>query len=201
MSSKYELYLNAYNKTLEGFDRDKCKDEDIISITKKLVLYGVKAINNKIKKEYNLPGELERRFEFIDITKDLMGTLTPKEFMNVFPIEKDYDGHKYGAKDYFYTRDYIQTLEQGEPIGEEILNFLWEYQNDEILEFSVEMMSCVSDLRRMRGKPSIMEEFAAKNGIKMYSMQTDDNGNEYLLDPETGKTARLQKKRHLHIVK
>jgi len=55
-----------------------------------------------------------------------LGWLTPSEFMTISPIEKEYNGHKWGFKDYFYTRDYINTLDPSKPIGqEEALHFIW----------------------------------------------------------------------------
>ncbi|GAB6151770.1 hypothetical protein JCM17380_05200 [Desulfosporosinus burensis] len=35
----------------------------------------------------------------------------PYESVNLLPIRKDYRGHKYESKDYFYTRDYIKGLD------------------------------------------------------------------------------------------
>ena len=75
----------------------------------------------------------------------------------MFPIDKDYKGNKWGLKDYFYTRDYINGLEQDKPIGEEILKFLWEYQNKDITDFNVCCMEAMSNLRKLDGLPSLAE--------------------------------------------
>ncbi len=41
----------------------------------------------------------------IELAKEQMGQLTPKEFRTVFPIKKEYDGHRYGIKDYHSTME------------------------------------------------------------------------------------------------
>jgi hypothetical protein len=41
----------------------------------------------------------------IELPQEQMGLLTPKEFMTVFPIKKEYDGHRYGIKDYHSTME------------------------------------------------------------------------------------------------
>ncbi len=198
---KYNLYIKAFSNALIEFGDDEGKGTATTTAIKRLALYGVKAINSSIKEDRILRSDIESRFEFISIVKNIMSLLTPAEFMNAFPVMKDYKGHKYGMKDYFYTRDYINTLEHDKPIGSNILEFLWRYQNKEVLSFTLESVSCISELRRLQGYPSLAEEFAGEMGMKTYKMYTDDKGQDYLLDKETGRTRKCMEKRHLHLVK
>lgn len=152
--NKHFLYMNAYDRALDSYKED-CSAKETI---KKLIIYGIKAINTKPKEEYPL-NAAQDNFTFTDIIKMVMATLTPGEFMNLFPIEKTYDGHKYEWKDYFYTMDYMKTLDPDKPIGEEILNLLWEYQNKDLIFFNIRMMGYLDDMRRLRDQTNVLEEF------------------------------------------
>ena len=188
--SKYELYMNAHNRVLEEFNPYEGNSTDTI---KKLVFYGVRAIINKPKSPCLIKEEIEDDFKFISTIKTLMGALTPNEFTTVFPIAKEYNGHKWGFKDYFYTRDYISKLNQDKPIGvdEDILEFLFEYHNWEISMFVVASMGCISDLNRLEGKPTLAEEFAEIMGLDTYTVYKDDKGNDFIIDD--GRTVKLEK--------
>ncbi len=84
------------------------------------------------------------------------------------------------CKDYFYTKDYINKLNQNDPIGNEnILDFLWAYTNDDIFEFVMNSMESLNNLRKLNGEPSLMKEFFCKNGIETYTLNTDLNENEH----------------------
>jgi hypothetical protein len=201
--SKYDLYMNAYMRTINNFSPYKDNGTDTI---KKAVFYGVKAINVKPRKEYLIEKEIVNEFNFISGVKALMSVLTPNEFMRVFPIEKEYKGHKWGMKDYFYTRDYINTLDPNKPIGpdDEILHFLWEYHNWEITEFVVASMECISNYNYLHGKPTFMDDFAEIMDVDTYTVYKDDKGNNFIVDD--GKTVKLEKPkprrpRHLKVIK
>lgn len=188
--NKYDLYLNAYIRTIDNFDP---YEDNSTNTIKKLVFYGVRAIINKPKSPYLIKEEIEEDFKFISTIKTLMGALTPNEFITVFPIAKEYNGHKWGFKDYFYTRDYISKLNQDEPIGvdKEVLEFLFEYHNWEISMFVVTSMGCISDLNRLEGKPTFMDDFAEIMDVDTYTVYKDDKGNDFIIDD--GKTVKLEK--------
>lgn len=193
--SKHDLYVKAFLNTVAS---DDYESTDSI---KKMIFYGVKAINSIPDRNVKY---LRCNFQFIETIQQMMGTLKPLEFVNIFPITKEYDGSKYQTKDYFYTRDYIKTLPD-EPIGDadSVINFLWEYQNNDIRFFVVNMFGAVSDLRKSQGQPGIMEEWCAENGIKTYTMHTDQKGKEFMVDNETGKSFRIKRKmpRYLRLIR
>jgi hypothetical protein len=58
----------------------------------------------------------------VQVILSSIGSLKPAELVNIFPIEKTYDGDRWGVKDYFYTRDYLNTLDPDKPIGENALD-------------------------------------------------------------------------------
>lgn len=192
-TNKHDLYMKAFSNTLHAYMADQ--EQDVKPFIKKMIVYGVKAVNTKKESEAITQEDAERDFQYVEIIKSFMGSLTPGEFENLFPIKKDYKGHKYECKDYFYTRDYIENLDQDKPIGEEITMFLWEYTNLEISMFTVNCMSYMSSLRKLAGEPSLMEEWAGIMGVKTYTMHTDPKGKQFLFDKETGKTTSVKKAR------
>lgn len=198
---KHYLYLKAFRNTAKAYSENQQQDPG--PFIKKLIVYGIKAVNTKPEPQIITYDEAVNNFQFANVILSLIGTLTPSEFVNLFPIEKEYKGHKWQMKDYFYTRDYIKSLDPLKPIGEDALKFIWEYTNWEITEFNVEIMGYMSSLRRLEGQPSLMEEWADMNGLKTYTMHTDQQGREFLFDGETGKTIRLKKKppRYLKVIK
>lgn len=197
----HKLYMNAFNKTFSMYLDNP--DADFVANIKKLIVYGVKAVNSKPKPEIITREEAGYNFHLVEVIKSLMANLTPVEFMNLFPARKDYDGHKYECKDYFSTMEYIKKLVPNNPIGAEIDNFLWDYMNTETHVFLVNVYGAVSDMRQLNGHPGLMEQWAQENGIKTYAMHTDDKGREYLLDRETGKTMKVKrpKPRYLKVVR
>jgi hypothetical protein len=158
---------------------------------KKLIVYGIKAVNTKPEPKTLTHEEAISDFQFATVILDLIGTLTPGEFMNLFPIEKEYKGHRWQMKDYFYTMDYIKGLDPLKPIGEDAINFIWEYTNWEITEFNIAIMGYMSNIRRLEGQPSLMEEWADMNGLKTYTMHTDQQGREFLFDGEKEEAAKI----------
>ena len=193
--SKYSLYVYAFDKLI----KKRIQDMENKDFLKQNIFYLVKIINEKPKPvDYK---EAESDFQLHSILKQLIEAVTPIEFMQLFPIKKDYDGEKYGLKDYFYTIDYINSLDQDEPIQDGLM-FLAEYHNDEIHALNVNMMMNLSYLRQMQGKPSLAEEWADKNGIETVTKHTDHKGNEFILD-KWGRTQKVMKPRpkHLRLVK
>jgi len=177
---KNELYQKAYNENqifslLNGLD---------LETIDKLVLYGVKTVNTNPMPNMD---DIEEELKFMGKIQYYMGFLTPSEFVNLFPIAKEYDGLKYGAKDYFYTRDYIATLPD-EPIGnvDKVFEFLWEYQNLEVSKFLAKFL-CVADrLQILNNKPSIREFFDKNYGIETRETFTDEKGRKFWITRKNG---------------
>lgn len=184
--SKLRLYVNAFRNVLE----ERIHDEENNDLIKQYVLYGVKLIN--LLSDPTDHDAAVNNFQLASLIQGAMSELTPVEFMNVFSIDKEYDGEKYGTKDYFYTIDYINSLDHEKPIGEEIEMFLWNYRNRETSQFTMSIMGLISDIRKFEGKPSIAEEWASENGLEMHTLHTDAQGKEYLLDRQ-GRTQKLNK--------
>jgi len=183
-------YLDlAFTKHFMRFD-----PEDIESV-KRFVFFGIKSV---ALSDHN---ENEKDYVFIIAQiVEAITLLTPNEFVNMFPIDKTYDGDKWEIKDYFYTRDYIDTLEKDVPFGdiEETLNLFWEYQNSTIRRFSVKYLCATSHKRRQQGLPT----FAEMAGIETHQVYKDANGTNYLMiDGQPVPLVKKKKESHLKVIK
>lgn len=121
----------------------------------------------------------EDRKTWLECVNCLTGCLTPSLFNQIFPIKKDYNGQKWGIKDYFSTKNYIE-----EEIGwnnqiKNGLEFLYEYDNDDVLQASLVTMDVINSISRRQTGESVFERFAKENGIQMYTVDSDGNTEPY----------------------
>lgn len=197
---KHALYESAFCNTLKDISYKPSP-----TVIRKLIFYGVKMISTEPKPEYITEAEAARRFQLAQDIKTLIGTLTPAEFTQIFPIEKSFDGDKCGIKDYFYTREFIRSLPRDEPIGdvEAVSCFCWEYHNREVCLFLFKTFGYADDLCRLKGQPTALDLFCEDNQIKAFSLFTDSRGKQFMIDGKTGKVSRARKAvpRYLKLIK
>lgn len=129
----------------------------------------------------------------------LIEKLTYKEFMNIFPIEKSYDGDKWECKDYFSTMDYLKDKNLDDVIGENAFDLIWKYHNEDVIEFGVEYMMFLSRERRKQTGKGIAEEICEENNVEMLSMY-DIDGKKFLMD-SNGKTVPVKRNTGLKVIK
>ena len=78
--------------------------------------------------------------------------MTPKQVMNLFPVKKDFDGERFGWKDYFHTRRVVEEYGLDRKI-ENAVDFLWDYQNDDLFRFVAEYLCfCGKIYREQTGR-------------------------------------------------
>ncbi|NCI20702.1 phage infection protein [Clostridium botulinum] len=192
----YNVFYNALKEYADTLRKDPKHYEDKTYLLKKIIFYGVKSVNTEEPTAVRKEKEIDN-FNLIFVLNDMMTLLTPREFVNLFPIKKDFNGHK------FCARDYINKLNQNNPIGNEnILDFLWAYTNDDIFEFVMNSIESLNNLRKLNGEPSLMQEFFRENGIETYTLNTDLNENEHSLNnTDTVLKAKSNRVKHLRIIK
>lgn len=159
-NNKYLLYLNAFNRKIINDFQEDVKDDHF----KQVIFYGVKLIN-EMPKAKTYDDELAI-FQTISALKDLIKQLTPNEFMNMFPVEKDFKGYKYEMKDYYSSMEYVNTLDLNKPLGDNVLMLLGEYMNRDIHRFFVKSVINLSHLRQYDGHLDMFEEFMAAQGME-----------------------------------
>lgn len=191
-AKRLDLYLNALIAALpDALENGKALE--------RAIFYGVRYLG-QVEKSTS-PEEMERRFRVSEAIMVLIAMVTPRRFVEIFPINKEYDGERRGFKDYFYTVNMIAERGWDEPIGEtsdEVFDFLWDYQNWDINLFLVNHMSLVSEMARSQGQPGLMEQRAAENGIETYTLHTTPEGKQYLRDSK-GRSTPIKKKRPKHL--
>lgn len=157
---RHTLYLKAFVKKMKHSFNENVIDDNF----KQVIFYGVKVVNGLPKARTH--DDNLAIFQTISELKDLIKQLTPNEFMNMFPVEKDFKGYKYEMKDYYSSMEYVNTLDLNKPIGDNVLMLLGEYMNRDIHRFFVKSVIALSDLRQYEGHINMFEEFMAAQGME-----------------------------------
>lgn len=184
---KSDLYLTAFAKTIGNVS-----DTDTHKRMKQAVIYGTKYFSAlHFEPDRKLTYEqLQLKFQMVDVVKKMMSKLKVSEFINLFPIKKEYNGDKFGWKDYFFTVDKLKEYNQDKPIGEQVDDLLWDYTNDDICAFMVQTLCTASKLRKFQGEMGIAEQWAIENGI---STVTVNEKAGYVMDNTSHKTKPYRK--------
>ncbi|WGF40227.1 MULTISPECIES: hypothetical protein [Lysinibacillus] len=199
----FMLYLNAFINEIERANKkyETAREYDRDTLTK-LIWTGVKTIS--VSEQTNDEKVLlESRLPLLTFINGLMALLTPKEFEKIFPIDKEFNGDKWGMKDYYYTRRYIEEFGENRVIGDEIEEYLWEYQNHTIRFYMVKTLKIMSNIRRLETGKGIMEEFLEEQGVPTYTMHEDLDNKQYIENNQTGEISEVKKPRprYLRVVK
>lgn len=155
------FYLYADPST---YDTHEINKHDI----RKLVYYGVRYLGAH---EYVFnPLTTEADFGYFEAVLSAIGALTPRELMQVFPIDKEYDGHKWECKDYYSTVEVLREFGMNRPIDEaegQAFGFLWDYVNMDTRMFAVRFMSVLSDVSQLKGDGDPTVKFFERQGIEV----------------------------------
>lgn len=156
----------------------------------KLVNHGVRA--GALMRDYDESARAENaqdRFVFFEAVKSYISILTPRQFMQVFPVGKTYDGEQWQSKDYFSTMEAVEAHGLDIPIGDKVDEFLWDYWNPVILDFVVNETCIASRLYREQTGMGIAEQWCKEQGIPTYRHCVDpDTGAEFMFDADSGRT-------------
>lgn len=134
--------------------------------------------------------ELDDYFNEVCLIEDLLGYMTPRELMQMFPVMKTYDGEKYETVDYFYTIQRAEELGMDVPLEEELNGFLMDFHNNDIRKYMVAWMGIVGRKREAGGGKDIMVEIFEELGVKVHTMQKQGN---FLVDTETNERFKINK--------
>ncbi len=190
------LYLNAITRKVEQLPTP--------DYPKQIVTLGIKyIIISRPHKSRTDPDSVRLRFAIINYVQAHMLLLTPRQIMQIFPIEKCYDGEKWQCKDYFTTAAYLKTLDMDAPIKDErkLMDFFWEYRNFQIEEFWIEIFSNMDDMAHLQGEAGPLDKMIDKLGVETYTMHQDEQtGQEFMLSSKTGKTVPISTKPRLTLV-
>lgn len=189
-----EIYLKMFMNALEELKKQDKETKSLNRDTyRKVIFAGVRYIvrskNDVLNYDY-----LMNRFLLISYLETLMKVLTPREFITIFPIDKNYDGNRYETKDYFFTMNKVNKIGMDTPIGEEITEFLWDYHNfKDVTLFTLASMRILNNLQKLQGEKTLTEEFADILGLDTYTKHKESNGKEYITNNQTGATKEVKK--------
>lgn len=119
--------------------------------------------------------EADTNFRFFCSTKNVLSLLTPREFLTTFPPDKQYDGERYGEKDYFTTMEAVSSYPQDVPIGKDIMYFLSGYMNKDINIFVIEGMCLTGDMYGLQTGCNMVQDIFEEMGtpVDFVTMHTD----------------------------
>lgn len=142
--------------------------------------------------------ESQVTFQLIDAIFTVCGCLTLRNFVNTFPIDKDYDGAKWECKDYFYTMEVLSKMDWDKPIGrDELSELLWDYENNDLRHAYIEFTTAMSAIYRAKTGKGIAETWCDNMGIPTY---TEDRETGIMKDNQTGDIMKPKKVSHIQIV-
>lgn len=138
------------------------------------------------------------RFTVIDSIFTVLGCLTLRNFVTIFPVDKTYDGAKWECKDYFSTMEVLSKMDWDKPIGRDGLSeLLWDYDNKELRHAYVEFTTAMSAIFRAQTGKGIVEKFLEDRGVPTYTM---DKETGIMKNNQTGDIVKTSQSSHMHIV-
>lgn len=185
LKQKYhDLYLNYQY----GFESE-------IDI-KKAIYFGIKYI---LLVNIN---ELDYRSLFIVSSEisninQMISNLTYNEFINMFPITKDFDGKKFESKDYYSTIEYLDDFNLDEKI-DDVQSFFWNYYNTQLMNYAIKEMLIYDRILKYQSRPTLLEGFLdeidPEGKIETYKYNKEHN---YLQSTKTGKIHKIKQKKRI----
>lgn len=140
----YRNILRVVRKTLKACQKD-LTDRTAL---KRLVLWcGRQLVWEQEHKEHFSAEDIFTVREFYNI---FVSKLTYREFMEIYPIDKRYDGARWGTRDYYSTIEFLSDIDLDNKIGGEkqVMDLFWEYDNWELLDVASASMCAMSAMSR-----------------------------------------------------
>lgn len=169
--SLLEVYPDAFVRFSEKLDLDNIFKYDQMSKDELIqyIFLGIKSINTihqRVKQKKNID-LLSSEYALINNIVLAITYITPRDLIQIFPIKKEYNGEKYGIKDYYFTIKAMQAAGLDKIMQEEekVLEILWNLTNTDIKMFIVALVSCVNDIDYLQIEKSLLAEFLHKNDI------------------------------------
>ncbi len=169
--SLLEVYPDAFVRFSEKLDLDNIFKYDQMSKDELIqyIFLGIKSINTihqRVKQKKNID-LLFSEYALINNIVLAITYITPRDLIQIFPIKKEYNGEKYGIKDYYFTIKAMQAAGLDKIMQEEekVLEILWNLTNTDIKMFIVALVSCVNDIDYLQIEKSLLAEFLHKNDI------------------------------------
>lgn len=159
---------------------------------RQMIYAGVKQLGMIKDKELDASDELVyHTYAQMSFLLDMFDVMSPRQVIQLFPIEKTYDGARWEWKDYYYTMEAVNKTGIDNVIGaERSPEFLMDYQNWDINHFMTTFMLTISRMRVLQGGKGIMEEWLEKQGVPTYSYYEKEG---IMVNRQTGEVTKVEK--------
>lgn len=176
----------------------------------KIAFAGIKYVYAicELRREYEIAGmdyklsltEQKEVYSLIDAIFMVMGHIKLKNLVTTFPISKEYDGHKWQSKDYFYTMDVLSKMDWNKSVGREgISKLLWDYENDDLRNVYMEFTCAVSAIYREQTSRGLADTWLDDMGVPSYTFNKETG---VIQNNQTGEIGKISKKpSYLKVVK
>lgn len=128
-------------------------------------------------------------FTLIETVTQVLSLFTPREFMQMFPVRKEYNGEKYEIKDYFFTMDAAEKIGLDTRMGDNATEFLFDYCNNDVDRYMVTWMMIVNRMHQLNGGKDMLLEFMEDQGVAPHAIRREGN---YFVDDETGERFEIE---------
>ena len=203
-----QLAEKHYNMAMDALKAYKANHDDRWALRKaayNLVRYCVYRYHTLHSRSKTV---CEAMFGMQELAKNMLSQLTVREFVQDFPIIKDYDGKRYQCADFFSSWEHLSVFDLDTPFHAQtgdIVDLLWGYQNKWVLLYLTSVFSMVSKLREFDGKSDLFTGFCEDNGIEppdTIRVYEGANGKKYAVN-SNGKSMPLRKAkpRYLRVLK
>ena len=184
---KLKIYKRNYIFNLYDFHNN--------SSQLKAIYFGIKYISKTHPKKLKTYEDVLHYYCDINDIKTLISNITYREFINLFPIIKEYNGERFQCKDYFTVKEYLNTLNLNDKIGlNNIDELFWNYYNNDIMFFVVNEISCLDTIAIMNNQDTLLDRFLKEvdpeGNIHTYTYHEKEG---YMYDRNTGKTFKVSK--------
>lgn len=143
--------------------------------------------------------ETQTEFTLLSEIFNIISFLTPRNLIITFPVDKIYDGEKWGCKDYFFTMEVLSKFDWDKPLGKDsLLKLLWDYENKDLREAYLDYISDISAIYKSQTGKGIAEEWCDNMSIPTY---TTDKEIRIIKNNSTGKISKLKNTSHITVIK
>lgn len=94
-------------------------------------------------------GDAATELYYYQVVLSYIGMCTPRQFVNIFPIAKRYDGSKHNTQDYYSTMQVLEGYGMDRQLGKNASHLLWDYANTDTRSFLVGYWNVLDELQRM----------------------------------------------------
>lgn len=111
------------------------------------------------------PEKLYSNFDYCMIHMDVLGNLTPRQLLNMFPVKKSWNKNQFPPMNYFTTMAQFEHMDMDKPMNENVVSIISNYDNDDLNKLCMAyMLSGSYEYERQSGSPPIIDDIYERGG-------------------------------------